>query len=164
MVAPQGPAPQHDPHFAVYKMHSGAKTALNVVGVLCCLLIVAIPFGIWAFIAASRGRVEVRADGLVAYSLTTVAIKFAEVQRLGYLNRPVIARGIGGALARKKVGGDQAVLLGVQDSRGKTRHFCASMYENHGDLFQRVSYYTHRPVETLEQGAFGLKWPAGTAM
>jgi hypothetical protein len=147
----------------VYPFHSGARSAHYVVGVLLCLLIITIPIGIWIMIAASRARVEVRQDAVVARFLTTVRIPFAEVSRLGYLNVQIIARGIGGVLARKKVGGDVAVNLCVIDTRGKQRKFMVSMYENYQDVLQRVSWATQKPLEPLTVGLLAPKWPEAPA-
>jgi hypothetical protein len=153
----------HDPGLVVYRMHGGARSAYTIAGVLCCLLIIGIPFGVWLIVAASRGRIELRADSVVAVGLTTTVIRFADVHRLGFLNVPIVARGIGAVIARKKVGGDQAVNLCAMDARGKTRKFIASMYENYNDVFQRVSGATHRPVEQLAVGLMSPKWPEAPA-
>jgi hypothetical protein len=148
---------------AVYPMHRGAKTALYIAGGLTCLLIVTIPLGLFIIWRASRGRVELSAEGVTQYGLGSTRIRFSEVQRLGVLSIPIHARGLGGALARKKCGGPNGVNFCAMDRRGKTHKFVASMYENYGEIFERSSQATQRPVETLSMGALKLRWPDAAA-
>lgn len=153
-----------DPNQAAYPFHSGARTAYIITAVLCLFLFVTIPLSIWIFIRLGACKVTVTSTGVNAKGIfSNIDIPFAEVQRLGYLQVPVIARGIGGVIARKKVGGDNATHLCVMDSKGKTRKFMASMYENHHDMFNRVSWATQRPVEQLEVGLVSPKWPPAQA-
>jgi hypothetical protein len=144
---------------SVFPMHGGAKTALVVVGVLLCLLIITIPVGIYIIIRVQGGRVELTRKALVARSIGTVRIPLDDVARVGICKVAVVGGGVGGALARKKVGGDEGVNLCVMDRRGKTRKFIASMYERHEELCAEVSSLTGKPLETVTLGAFSLKWP-----
>lgn len=147
-----------------FRMHSGARTALYVAGGLTCLLIIGIPIGIWIILRASRAKVTIDQNGLVQHGLTTVRMPYAEVQRIGVLEMPIVARGIGGSLARKKCGGDVGVNLCIIDSRGKTRKFVASMYEDYASFMDEFSRTRGLPVETVAVGVFGFKWPpANTA-
>jgi hypothetical protein len=142
----------------IYNFHSGAKTAVTVVGVLLCVLIITIPIGIYIIIRASGGRVEVTQEGLTAKSIGTKKFRFSEVSRLGVCHAPVQAGGIGGALARKKVGGDVGVNMCFMVGK-KTKVFIASMYENHQQMFDQVSQILGKPVEEVTIGALKLKWP-----
>lgn len=142
----------------IYNFHSGAKSALTVVGVLLCVLIITIPLGIYIIIRASGGRVEVNQEGLVAKSIGTKKFRFNEVNRLGVCHAPVQAGGIGGALARKKVGGDVGVNMCFMIGK-KTKVFIASMYENHQQMLDQVSQILGKPVEEVTIGALRLKWP-----
>jgi hypothetical protein len=142
----------------IYNFHSGAKTAVTVVGVLLCVLIITIPIGIYIIIRASGGRVQVTQEGLTAKSIGTKKFRFSEVSRLGVCHAPVQAGGIGGALARKKVGGDVGVNMCFMVGK-KTKVFIASMYENHQQMFDQVSQILGKPVEEVTIGALKLKWP-----
>jgi hypothetical protein len=142
----------------IYNFHSGAKTAVTVVGVLLCVLIITIPIGIYIIIRASGGRVEVTQEGLTAKAIGTKKFRFSEVSRLGVCHAPVQAGGIGGALARKKVGGDVGVNMCFMVGK-KTKVFIASMYENHQQMFDQVSQILGKPVEEVTIGALKLRWP-----
>jgi hypothetical protein len=76
---------------------------------------------------------------------------------------PVAARGLGGALVRRRVGGDRAFHLVVKTRSGKTRRFIVSSYENFQDIVSEVILRTRRPCETIRAGLFGLKWPEDVA-
>jgi hypothetical protein len=143
---------------SIYNFHSGAKTAVTVVGVLLCVLIITIPIGIYIIIRASGGRVEVTQEGLTAKAIGTKKFRFSEVSRLGVCHAPVQAGGIGGALARKKVGGDVGVNMCFMVGK-KTKVFIASMYENHQQMFDQVSQILGKPVEEVTIGALKLRWP-----
>jgi len=141
-----------------YNLHKGAKSALTVVGILLCILIITIPVGIYIIVRISGGRVEVTQEGLTAKAIGTKKFRFSEVNRLGVCNVPIIARGIGGALARKKVGGDVGINMCFMIGK-KTKVFIASMYENHQEMFDQVSKILGKPVEEVTVGALRFKWP-----
>ena len=122
------------------------------------MLIVTIPIAIGIFISAARGRIELMHDAIVVRGLWATRIPLTDVQRLGVLHVPVVGRGIGRALARKKVGGSVGVNLCVMNSQGKTRKVLASMYENYQDLISRTQHIVHRPIETVQVGLIGPKW------
>lgn len=143
----------------VWKLHSGAKTALNIVGGLLVLLIVTIPFAIYVFVRTAGARVELTGDQLIFKNLLSKRWKLASLRRLGVLAMPMYARGIGGILARKKVGGDHAIHLCAIDERGKKMSMLVSMFERHQEIIQQVAARTGLPVEEVKSGAFGPKWP-----
>lgn len=143
-----------------YGFHKGAKVALNIVGVLLILLVFTAPIAIWVFWRVSKGNLRVTQSGVRASALFTVAFDFAEVARLGVCRVPVVARGIGGALARYKVGGDHAINVYVLLRNGKKKSITVSMYEDHEAATAQISTALGKPYEPLEMGAFGVKWPA----
>src|SRR3954449_9549146 len=106
-----------------YPFHAGARMALNVAAVLCMILVVGIPIGIWIMVRVSGAKVILDDKGLTAKGLGSLRVELADVARFGVLRVPIIARGIGGALARKKVGGDEGVNLCLQTKAGKTKKF-----------------------------------------
>jgi hypothetical protein len=142
-----------------YRFHSGARMALNVAGVLCLITIVGIPFGIWILMRVAGARVTLHDGGLEARALGTTRVDYADVTRFGVLRVPIIARGIGGALARKKVGGDEGVNLCFQTRAGKTKKFIVSQYENWEELVAEVGRRVQKKPEELKMGVWGPKWP-----
>ncbi|MBT8493387.1 MAG: PH domain-containing protein [Deltaproteobacteria bacterium] len=143
----------------VYPMSSGAKMAYTVVGVLLCILILTIPVGIYFIIRARGGRVEVTGEGITARGIGTTTIGWADTTRLGVLEVRVVARGIGGWLARKKTGGPTAYHLCACDRSGKTRYFMASSYDGWQNLIQQAAATRQLPLETMSMGWKGPKWP-----
>ena len=143
----------------VFRMHSGARTALNVVGGLLILLVVTIPFAVLVFVRTAGARIEITADELIFRNLMSKRWKLASLRRIGVLAVPVLARGIGGALARKKVGGDKAIHLCSIDDRGRKSSVLISMFERYPEIIQQVANLTRLQVEEVTSGAFGPKWP-----
>jgi hypothetical protein len=148
-----------------YRLHSGARSANTVVGVLCCLLVVGIPLGIWVFVRAAAARVKLGAEGLSAANVfASTNWAWRDVERLGVLRVQVVTGGgIGGALARQKVGGDHATHLVAKTKDGKTRSFMVSMYENMDEILGEAERRAGKPLETLEAGMLGVgsaKWPS----
>ena len=143
---------------AIFRFHAGARGALTIVAVLLCLLVIPIPFAIWIIVRASAGRIEITDTELIARALFTKRWSLGRLRRLGVLTVPVYARGIGGALARRKVGGNQAIHLCSIDDRGRKSTVLVSMFERYPEIVNRVSAMTGLAVEPLEMGAFGPKW------
>ena len=128
-------------------------------GILLFILIITIPVGIFIIIMVSRARVEVTREGLTAKAIGTKFFRFSEVRRLGVCRAPIHARGIGGALARKKVGGDVGINLCFLMGPKKTKVFIVSMYENYQQIIDQVASILGKPVEEVTIGALRLKWP-----
>jgi hypothetical protein len=148
-----------------YPLHKGARSALNVTGVLCCLLVVGIPLGVWIFVRSAAARVKLGVDGLSASNVFSSAHwAWRDVARLGVLRVQVVTGGgVGGALAKQKVGGDYATHLVAKMADGKTRSFMVSMYEDMDAILQEAGQRAGKPLETLEAGMLGVgsaKWPA----
>lgn len=142
-----------------YRFHEGARSSLTIVAVLCFVLVAAAPIGIWLLLRVSKGKVMISPADVVARGLGTTAFRFDEIARLGVQEVPIVARGMGGALVRRRVGGDKALHLVVKTTAGKTRRFIVSSYENHRDIIAKVSEGTRKPCEKLETGPLGAKWP-----
>lgn len=64
----------------VFKMKSGWRKAMYFAGVLSCLPILTIPFGIWIFVMARRACVAVADRGFVVRSFTTRAFAYEDVE------------------------------------------------------------------------------------
>jgi len=142
-----------------FKLHKGARMALNVAGVLCILLIIAAPFGIWILVRVAGGKLQLSQNGVVGKALTTVSFDYKDVDRIGICMVPIIARGIGGALAKAKVGGDYGTNVCVMLKTGKKKMITVSMYEDHKGAMEAISQAVGKPYEELKMGAFGVKWP-----
>jgi len=142
-----------------YRFHQGARIALYIVVGLCTFLVFAIPFAIWIAIRTAGGKVVLSPSGVVAKGLLTTEFSYADVARLGRCKAPVLAKGVGGALARQRVGGDNAIHVVVKLKDGKTRKFIASSYEKYEEIMAKISQGVGKPYEQLTMGAFGMKWP-----
>ncbi len=142
-----------------YPIQKGARTALKITGVLCILLIIAIPFAIWIFIRAAGAKVVLSAQGVVAKGLGTTQFSYSEVARLGVCRVPIPARGLAGALARQKVGGSEAIRVQIIDTRGRKKGFIVSSYDKWEEIMMKISERVGKPYEKVEVGAFGMKWP-----
>src|SRR5262249_36206813 len=129
--APQ-PAPMPAPSPGqpmTFRFHAGARGALNIAAVLLLLLVVTIPISIRIFVPVAGGRVDITGSELYARALFTKRWSLDKIRRIGVLAVPIYARGIGGVLARRKVGGPNAIHLCFMDDRGKKSSFIVSMYE-----------------------------------
>ncbi|MBK8264339.1 MAG: hypothetical protein IPK80_23735 [Nannocystis sp.] len=147
-----------------FPAHSGARTALNIAAVLMILLVVTAPLGLYIIVQVNRGQLKITDKGVSALSpagISNVSFDFAEIERLGLCRIRVVAAGIGGFLARKKVGGDEAVNLCVVLKGGRRRLFTASMFEGYERAIEAITARSGRPLEQFEAGAFGVKWPKG---
>jgi hypothetical protein len=142
-----------------FPLHGGAKAAYTVVGVLLCLLIITIPVGIYIIVRGRSGFVRLSGDAILARAIGSKRISLTDAQRVGVCRVPIIAKGIGGYLAKRKCGGEEGVNLCVMDGRGKTRKFIASMYVDHPQIIDHATRTTGRLLEEVRLGAFGLKWP-----
>jgi len=147
----------------VYVMHKGARSALKIAAFLVMLLVITLPLGIWWFIKVGGARVELRPDTIQANGLTNMTVPVADIQRVGILRVPIVAKGLGASLAKAKVGGNEGVNLCMQLRNGKTKKFVASMYENYEDIFTSVSELTGLEMETLKMGMMGPKWQDAAA-
>jgi len=75
------------------------------------------------------------------------------------LDVPTAARGFGGALVRRRAGGDKAVFLVVKTLSGKTRKFMVSSYADYKEILGEVSKRMRRPYEMIAVGTWGMEWP-----
>src|SRR5688500_17523507 len=151
-----------------YPLHQGARTANRITGALCCLLIVAIPLGIWIFVRAAAARVWLKGDALKATNVfSSTGFAYRDVARLGLLKVAVVTgsgagAAIGGALARQKVGGDVATHVVAKTTDGKLHSVLVSSYENMQEIIDELGERIGKPIETLTPGALGVgsaKWP-----
>jgi len=147
-----------------FPAHSGARTALNIAAVLMILLVITAPLGVYIMIRVSRGQLQITDKGVSALSpagISSVSFDFAEIERIGTCRIRIAAAGLGGYLARRKVGGDEAVNLCVVLRGGRRRLFTASMFQGYERAIQTIVERSGRPLEQFEAGAFGVKWPKG---
>ena len=148
-----------------FRLTPGARTAMIVVGVLCCLLVFALPVGLWVFYRLSKAKVTLTSEGLSAVNIfSSTRFDYADVARLGTFQVAVAkGGGVAGALAREKSGGDAATHLIVQTKDGKNRSFMVSGYENAQEILDEVEQRLERPYEEVTPGAagaFNARWPS----
>lgn len=143
-----------------FRMHKGARTALNISGALLILLCVTIPVAAWIFYRVSKAKVTVRPDGLDAEGLLTDSVKFDDIERFGVLRVPLAARGLGAVLANMKLDNmGEGVNLVFRLKNGKDVKFIANQYERHAELIELVSKSVRVPRETITMGVLSWKWP-----
>lgn len=146
-----------------YPLSSGARTAMIIVGVLCCLLVVAIPIGIWVFYRLGKAKVTLSPEGLEAVNVfSSTRYAWTEVERLGTVQIAVVkGGGMAGAMAREK-SGDAATHLIVKTTSGDNRSFMVSSYDEWQDILDQVEQRVGKPYEVVTPSAVGLagaKWP-----
>lgn len=142
----------------VFPMHAPAKGAFLFVAVLLFILVLTAPLAIYILVRRGSAKIVLTGDRLVATSLGTRQIIFAEVERLGELRVPIVAKGIGGYFARRKVGGNEGINLVVKTRAGKNVVVTVSMYEDYPAVFDAVRALTGREVESVKMGLTGPKW------
>jgi hypothetical protein len=94
----------------VYRLTKGWRVTCVVLGVLCCALIVLIPFGILMFILAAKARIAIADEGMVIRWMGTRAIAWEDFQ--DFRQMPLsIAGGVpgGGLLVGMAVGAAKGV-------------------------------------------------------
>ena len=147
----------------VFPLHAGARSSLKIAAVLLILLVFTAPLGIWILVRVSRGDLTIGASEARAISeggTGQVVVPLGEVARLGIARVPMgSGGGIGGALARRKVGGSEAVILCFILRGGKRRMLCASMFEGYERAIEAIAARMGREVEPFEVGIWGVKWP-----
>ncbi len=147
-----------------FPFHKAAKGSLYVAAVLCILLVIAAPLGIYFLFRIGKAKVSISPTGLKAEGLLTDSFEFADVARLGLLKIPVVARGAGAALARAKLGGlDYGLNLVVKTRAGKQIKFITNQYERHDEMIAKVKQAVPVPCDEITMGMFGLKWPEKAA-
>lgn len=146
---------------AEFPFHKGAKGALYTVAVLLILLVITIPLAIYFFFRIGTAKVVISRTGVSAAGLMlTDRFEFADVARLGLLKIPLVARGIGGAIANVKLGGlGYGMNVVVQTRAGKNIKFIANQYERHEEMIAKIKQSVAVPCEELTMGVFTWKWP-----
>lgn len=146
---------------ASYPFHKGAKTALYIAAFLCILLIVSIPLAAWLFYRVSVARVYITRTGVKAEGLIMSDVfDFANVDRIGLLQIPLAARGLGAVIADMKLKNmGYGLNLVVKTKAGKEVKFITNQYENHEELIEKVKAAVGKPMETVTMGVFSAKWP-----
>lgn len=143
-----------------FPVHKPGKTSLTVVAVLLMVLCVTFPAAIYVLIRLSKMRVKLTASGLEARGLVTDEVSFDQVDRFGILRVPVVARGIGGYLAKMKLNHmDEGVNLVFLLKNGKTVKFLANQYERHDEMIERITAAVRAPREEIKMGLLTWKWP-----
>lgn len=150
---------------AEFRLQKGARVSLYIAGVLCCLLIVGIPLGIWIFVRTSKARVRLTPTGVQASAVfSSTRFDYNEVARFGLCKVAVVkGQGAAGALAQARAGGDAATHLIVQTKEGRNRSFMVSSYDGMQEIIDEVGRRLDLPCETVAAGAVGgiysPKWP-----
>jgi hypothetical protein len=143
-----------------YRLHAGAKSSLTILAVLCFILCVAAPIAIWVLIRSRSALVRISPTDVEAKGLFSgTEFQFADIERLGLHEAPIVARGIGGALVRKRFDGNKIINIVVKTRAGKTCKLGVSQYENWRDIITKIGERARRPYEQMQTGLLGMKWP-----
>ncbi len=147
---------------ASYPFHKRAKIALYIAASLCILLVVTIPLAAWLFYRVGAARVYVTRTGVKAEGLIfSDVFEFGEVERIGLLQIPLAARGLGAMIADMKLKNmGYGLNLVVKKTGGKEVKFITNQYEHHEELIEKIKQAVGKPVETCEMGLLSVKWPA----
>src|ERR671920_808053 len=123
--------------------------------------IVGLPFGVWLLFRIASAKLTIDATGITARTeFRTVRVDFADVVRFGTLRVAIIAGGIGGVLARRKVGGNEAVHVAFKLRSGATKMFMVSMFEGHQQVTNELARILNKTPEPLKMGLWvAPKWP-----
>ena len=144
----------------VYRFHSQGRLALMIVAVLLFCLVMPAPLALWVLWRRATGRVRLSDAELEAVELgSSTRIPWSDVARLGVLKAPVMARGVGGMLARWRMGGPVATHLFFQTVKGKDRSVVVSSFERYEEIVAEAQKRAGKPLETMKQGLLSAKWP-----
>lgn len=148
-----------------YPFHKGARTSLYIAAALCILIVCAAPIGAYFIWRVMKGKITIDSQKIRAEGLMTDEFAWADVDRMGLLNIPMVARGIGGLLARMKLDNmDYGVNLVARLKNGKDVKFLLNQYERHQEIVEKVKLaLPNVPMETIPMGIFSWKWPEKTA-
>ncbi len=144
-----------------YPFAKGVKSGCKIMAILLALLIITIPFAIWFWLKAKNGKLVFGEGGITIFGLglSKSEWRWAEIERIGTLERRLPSAGIGGAIAAKMSGGKVALNLCTVQKNGKKRFFMVSRYENYQEIVERIANDSGLTLETVTQGLGGPKFP-----
>ena len=121
---------------------------------------VTIPGAIWILVRRGGGKVIVADDAVKAIALGGArTIRYGEVTRLGLGKIRIVAAGLGGYLAKQRMGGNEATHIVAKLANGTQQSFVVSQYEDWEEIVRLVSAKVGKPYEEMSSGVWGLKWP-----
>jgi hypothetical protein len=113
----------------VYRTKRGWKTALTLIGVGMCALIVTIPLGIWFIVAARRGSVALGEEGFAIKRFLTRAYRWQDIESLrlgtigagtsGNVAGDLIGAAVTGAIEARTAGLKGPILFRLKGQRGE---------------------------------------------
>ncbi|WP_372364935.1 hypothetical protein [Candidatus Uabimicrobium sp. HlEnr_7] len=139
----------------IHHLEEEARFAYISLGVLIALTFFGIPIAIWIWTRISKMRVEFTEDRLiVAGALVTQEYKFDEIRDIAIFQIPVAAKGIGGYLARKKVGGRRmAMNLCIKKQNKKIGAFIASSYQNELEIMSGLEEAVQKRCDIIGENS-----------
>jgi hypothetical protein len=127
----------------VYRTKRGWQTALTLVGVGMCALIVTLPLGIWFIVAARRGSVAVGDEGFAIKRFLTRAYRWTDIEsvRLGAIEAAsagniagdLIGAAVTGAISARTEGLKGPLVFKLKGQRGE-RAIAAQTLERSREL------------------------------
>jgi hypothetical protein len=132
---------------AEFPMTTGYRVLYGVLGVVLCLTVIGIPFGILFIATACTAKACFTREGMEAVYWPagfSRKMHFATARRVGVYFSSARA----------------SLMLCWQDDTGKTTEIMLSVYQNAEEMMKRVSRGTGLRLEALEPGWFSAAWPA----
>ena len=147
----------------VFRVKSGWRKLQIFAGLLCCLMIITIPLGIWIIVRARKARIGLTAEGFAFTYLTTVAYRWSDIESftLVGMNASMFGGGLVGvataAAVKKKTQGLKGPLRFTL--KGKKRLFMipAHTIENSMEMareMERLSGISILPPELRDEAGF----------
>lgn len=139
-----------------YPMKGGWRKMQIFAGVICCLPIVTIPFGVWIIVKARKAGVGITDEGFAYRYLTTIAARWEDVESitLSSMSGAEFGGGLVGLAAASAVKAKTTGLKGPLYMKVKGRKLGmmvpAQMLENSVEMgleFERLSGATFLPEE-----------------
>lgn len=143
-----------------FHFHKQGRLALMIVACILFFFIFTGPFALWVLWRRASGGIRLSDQGLEAKELgSSQSVRWNEVARIGVLQVPVLARGVGGMLARWRMGGPVATHLVFKTVKGKDRSVAVSSFEDFQRIIEESQKHVQRPLEVITSGVFSPKWP-----
>ena len=140
----------------IFRMKSGWRKMQMFAGILCCLLILTIPLGIWIIIRAKNARMGITEEGFAFTYLTTVAYRWSDIESfsLSGMSSAMFGGGLVGvataAVVQKKTEGLKGPLRFTLKGKRSFKMIPAHTIENSLEMARQMELLSGLPI--LPQG------------
>ena len=129
-----------------YAMSKKWKTICIVLGVLCCLLIVMIPFGIVMFVLASKARITIADEDITIWWLGKRTIRWDEFKELRQGTASVHGLGLVGAVAGAALLSGPLTYELKRPTGHKRGNIAVHWHENAAEIVAEMTRRTGKPI------------------